>query len=35
MNLRERKGGYMGEVGDKKGKRGNDVIIISKNKKLL
>lgn len=40
MNLRERKGGYMGEVGGRKRKRGNDVIIKiikknSKNKKLL
>lgn len=28
-------GGIMGEVGGRKGKRGNDVTIISKNKKLL
>lgn len=33
MNLREKRR-YIGDVGGKKGKRGNDVIIISKNKKL-
>lgn len=35
MNLRESKGGYMGGVGGRKGKRRNGAIIISKNKKLL
>lgn len=35
MNLKERKGDYMGGGRGRKGKRGNNAIMISKNKKLL